>query len=56
MAAAGGTGSAIGDRYDMDNNGEIEIGETRTAVSAYFRDEITIEDARAVVALYFASP
>ena len=44
------------DRYDADDNGEIEIGEARTAVAAYFRDEITLEDARAVVALYFASP
>jgi hypothetical protein len=54
-AAVAGEESLL-DRYDADNNGEIEIGEARTAVAAYFRDEITLEDARAVVALYFASP
>ncbi len=40
-------------RYDANRDGEISLAEARTAVLDYFEDVITLEEARAIVLLYF---
>ena len=44
----------VGDRYDVDRDESIDIDEAIRAVEDYFNGDIPIEDAIAVVSLYFA--
>ncbi len=45
----------LGDTYDADHNEEISKSEALAAVRAYFRRQITKDDAIGIIALYFAS-
>ena len=47
--------AGMGDTYDANNNEMIERSEAIAAVRAYFREEITKEQAIQVIGLYFAS-
>ena len=44
----------LGDRYDVDRNESIDIDEVIRAVEDYFNGTISVEDAIAVVSLYFS--
>jgi subtilisin-like proprotein convertase family protein len=49
------TGSALGDRYDADENGVITKDEAIAAVVDYFNGDITKEETIRVITLYFSS-
>ena len=44
------------DRYDVNDNGTIEIGELSTAIEDYFAGRIDISQLFALIDLYFSSP
>ena len=48
-----GTGSAVGDRYDANNDGTIQLGEAFTAARNHFSNRLSLADAFAVVRLYY---
>ena len=48
------TGSTVGDQYDADHNGAIDLSEALGAVADYFAGNLELLGALEIVALYFA--
>ena len=47
------TGSAVGDRYDLDENGVIDREEVIAAITDYFDGLLTREEVITIISLYF---
>ena len=47
------TGSVVGDQYDTNNNGVIDLDEALDAVAAYFQGVLDLEGALDIIELYF---
>lgn len=45
----------LGDQYDANNDGEIDLEEVKEAIRDYFLREISLDDVIEIIRLYFAS-
>jgi hypothetical protein len=53
VSATPTTGSVVGDQYDANDNGVIDLEEVYKAIDDYFDDLISLEEVYEIIALYF---